>query len=675
MAPDSIAHGYHISIKVDNQIQNSMVVTMQETIELEGGPQTIHITGELNAEGGWAGHIAYRIGDDNKLWVGEDPKLGKLGFYGLFNSKGTMIEVAQFEGFKPTPVWLKFADRRMNIFSDPSFSLDQHKILQNFDQVTQIFNSLYNDQEAVDNFEQLFNRAIERIEDSAQNSRVALEKELVFINYNDGVREYYGQCEITEDEFGYQAEGSGLGLLNYNNQGFIYCSDFVKGLPNGFSFERAYASIGLGHYIDGYLEGAAIVASEDFVKVGLFEQNKFVSGVSYLRGDTVWIKSQNFINSMPNGPSIVKIDDNLLYDGEMEDGARQGSGMLHFMKFGMTVQGWFEDDDLIEVEKVHFKEGTEAVPLRSEDENEEEFGKRLKMFSATGDITQFEKLRITAGDSVYEGEVKNLKPHGKGEFFGQNDFVAKGEWSDGAYDGYFTFSGRESFMQGEVQGASFDVDVALLTPKFLYEQFLAEKGNLFENPYFRIGLNTGEIEAIRKAAPLERIKDLEELQLLASEHFKDVPDLDLRKIEAVGLIYSGDMIKPDGIPDWVIHGQGKSLDFCGEFYEGEFASNRFHGRGVLVREDGTRYEGLFENGVYVGEDQGGDNDFQNENGEDRGQIEGGDGQSSINRFDSWNVYSRLVGAHPLPFWDGSNRMLRRWVMTKLARLGKRLILK
>jgi hypothetical protein len=50
-----------------------------------------------------------------------------------------------------------------------------------------------------------------------------------------------------------------------------------------------------------------------------------------------------------------------------------------------------------------------------------------------------------------------------------------------------------------------------------------------------------------------------------------------------------------------MHGQGTFKWASGQMYHGEFASDKRHGYGTLISNDGSRQSGDWKNGVFVAE--------------------------------------------------------------------------
>lgn len=610
---DSKAFGYHFIKTLDGRSENSLRVTMSEEMMLNNEPVEVHTTGELQLDGTWNGNVLYRIGEDDKFWVGRDPKLrqslpeeDKETINGLLTANGEIVEIALFEGFKDIGTWIKYTKEGYIAFHDHLIPDPRIKVLTNFDLLFKDYKKFMNEYENYKSPENMVLKILNRIDERPTNKQNLGSQKQIYINYRDNAREYLGECNITEHPDGFTVDVSGRGLLDYKDQGFIYSNGFKNGLPDGFCYERARSNIAIGNYSRGFLSGKAILVEDDFIKIGEFFENELKSGSMILRGDTLTVKSQNFVDSMPNGQSIVKYEEDNIYDGEMVEGLREGKGMIIRNKSQILISGEFENDFLIGEPKVNFPNGVEIQLIKDKDMKEKKWKEKLEHFEKMPKFEKFRTMRIISEDSVYEGEVKNFKPHGRGLFSSHDQYSIEGSFENGEAKGNSFLEAKNYQILLNIEDSVSKNSTAVFSLPFFFlgfrqDSYIKEYHNLEDN-YFMMALESGDFDVIKTASKLEIIEK-EELKDMANSEFGYV--FNFESLPSYGVFYTGQMVKGETPAQWFFDGKGKSLDVLGNIYEGEFRMNQFHGQGILKQINGDVIEGEFRNGSFVEKLNGG----------------------------------------------------------------------
>lgn len=602
----SKAFGYHFSETKNGITENSLRVKMTEEIELNGENVVLETIGELQMDGNWNGNVCYKIGEDDKYWVGRNPKLAEQGaigaqesIQGLFTENGDLVEIAIFEGFKDTGTWIKYTKEGYIAFYDHLIPDARIKVLTNFNLLLKDFKKLMGEYKNYKDCETMVFKIIDRIDKRDANEDEMQDQRHIYLNYRDGVREYLGECKIFEESDGFSIEVTGQGLLDYQNQGFIYSKDFDKGLPGGFCYERARSNIAIGHYSEGYLAGLGILVEDDFIKIGHFEENGLKKGMMVLRGDALTIKSEGFVDDMPNGQSIVKYGPDNVYDGEMRNGERHGQGLIIKDESQLLIKGIFEGDKLISEPTVFFANGVEARLLQGGEISDENWKNKLEKFEGDLNFNNFNRMVIKSEDSLYEGEARNFKPNGEGVFSDPGQYSLKGTFLEGEPVGSCTLTSKNCTItlniDSESTASSNSTAVFSLPFYFLGFQNGASLDNYLDlkDNYIMLTLQSGDFDAIKNASNMDLVSK-ETLQEMAKQIFGE--NINFGDLENYGLFYQGDMVKGGSSGHWIMEGHGKMLDALGNYYEGEFMGNKFEGAGVLKKATGEVLKGEFKDG-------------------------------------------------------------------------------
>ena len=181
--------------------------------------------------------------------------------------------------------------------------------------------------------------------------------------------------------------------------------------------------------------------------------------------------------------------------------------------------------------------------------------------------TNYLKVITENDQGLYEGELKNDKPDGKGRFFHiMIGYVYDGEWKEGRKSG----KGRFETRDGEVYVGDWENDKKNGKGKTTYPN-----GDIYEGD-FKDGLGNGKgiIKWIDGNEYEGDIKD-DKMHGKGVFRFND------------GNIYEGDFF------DDRREGKGIFKFKEGAVYEGEWKNNCWEGKGVFTEPNGNRYEGEF----------------------------------------------------------------------------------
>ena len=298
---------------------------------------------------------------------------------------------------------------------------------------------------------------------------------------------YYGEYELTELDNSFKVELNGSGVLEYKSQGYIYSGTFSNALPTGFCLERANSTIAMGNYIEGYLSGKGLILDTQWLKIGEFDQNTFISGTLKMRGEEIRMKSTLFENNLPSGDNcIVTYEKGNYYDGQMAQGERHGRGVITYkqvlsngMEGSMTISAdWNKDriygDCSIQLDngvhilahknislpniEIYFKKSKE---FSSQDQRYKMQGydnpawdALINNVSSISDLGLLKYLTVDYGESKYTGPVNRLKPDGYGQFISKDtnvsDTVFTGRWVDGVQYGECMIANKDYIIIAEL---------------------------------------------------------------------------------------------------------------------------------------------------------------------------------------------------------------------------------
>ena len=151
---------------------------------------------------------------------------------------------------------------------------------------------------------------------------------------------------------------------------------------------------------------------------------------------------------------------------------------------------------------------------------------------------------------VYEGDYQNDKIHGKGKIKYRNDEVYEGEWEHGKMQG----KGKSILPNGNVYEGDFVDGKQHGKGKYTFAD-----GSVYDG-YYENGKMHGK----------------------GTFTYAD------------GQVYEGDWEESKR------HGKGKAILANGEVYEGDWKDNKMHGKGKYTRNNGDTYEGDFKDDKFNG---------------------------------------------------------------------------
>lgn len=233
-------------------------------------------------------------------------------------------------------------------------------------------------------------------------------------------------------------------------------------------------------------------------------------------------KSGNLIE----GTCKVKLKDGRIYEGECKGKVPHGFGKLKY-KNGTIEEGYFRNGKIIE-------ESNKVDKLEAE-----------KINNSVKKKIQTRTIHYRNG-KVYEGEIKNGKPHGFGQMRYKNNRIYKGRFINGE---------REDIRKIYQDGSRYINKLGEQAKIIMSDGSIYEGECLFKNLYPNV-----------------------------------IPVLDINGYEVSGQSC-----------DYVPHGNGCLIDQDGKKYiTGEFVDGKLNGTATIVHKNGDKHIGYFKNGKFEG---------------------------------------------------------------------------
>lgn len=315
---------------------------------------------------------------------------------------------------------------------------------------------------------------------------------------------------------------NGYGKMKYAD-GMIYEGDFEndkktgKGklsYPNGDTYEVIC-------YKDGNIKGTFNFADGSVFKGYFDSQIKTGNGkIIYPNGD---IYDGDIVDKKKDGHGIIQYKNEGVYTGMFEDDYKQGFGQIDFSD-GSQYEGRFENDQMTGEGKYTDAEGTVLIG-------------RFNNGQLTNDNCEIHyDIHNEEITTVYKGDIKDHKPHGKGTLIINNTYSE--EYSE--YIGDFVDGKKEGNGKLDCQFGEYIVNGMEYSGYFVYE---------------------GEFK-------------------------NDLPDGNGVEKSSTDDIYTG------GFKEGVYSGYGEIKYENGGFYKGEFKNGEFDGNGVHKFENTYDYSPL-----------------------------------------------------------------------------------
>ena len=163
--------------------------------------------------------------------------------------------------------------------------------------------------------------------------------------------------------------------------------------------------------------------------IGWMEEGKYIGGTMfmntvtpcYLFPDFLWgFNNLIFSCTVPDGFGTLHLRGFSKYTGEWKDGEKHGQGTLRYYSGGKIVGEWRNGE---EWNTIHYEKDGKI---------------RSKLVEGMIRVPALTENNLSGGK--YEGEWKDLKWHGQGEFTFSDGRRYVGEWKDGNYHGHGTFT-------------------------------------------------------------------------------------------------------------------------------------------------------------------------------------------------------------------------------------------
>jgi hypothetical protein len=220
----------------------------------------------------------------------------------------------------------------------------------------------------------------------------------------------------------------------------------------------------------------------------------------------------------------------------------------------------------------------------------------------------------------YEGEYKDGKRHGKGNYTNVSGDVYEGEWKDDKYHGKgkYTYAtgdsyegefedgkehgkGKLTYAGGDVYEGEWKGDRKHGKGTFTYASGEVYEGEWKDDKYHGKGQYTSASGEVYEGEWKDGKQHGKGKYTCASGdsyegYWKDDKYHGKGKYTyASGEVYEGDW------KDDKCHGKGTFTYASGEVYEGDWKDDKYHGKGKLTRASGEVYEGEFKDGKKYGE--------------------------------------------------------------------------
>ncbi|MDR1426107.1 MAG: hypothetical protein LBI70_03925 [Rickettsiales bacterium] len=181
-----------------------------------------------------------------------------------------------------------------------------------------------------------------------------------------------------------------------------------------------------------------------------------------------------------------------------------------------------------------------------------------------------------SNNDFYEGEWKDDKMEGKGKYiFSNNDFY-EGEWKDNKMEG----KGKYTHTNGDIREGTF-----LKNKLNGYGKLTDANGNVYEGN-FKNGQKNGKGKYTRSDGSIYEGE-------FENDKIKNGPG---KYTRSDGSIYEGEFSNGQ------YNGKGKLIQANGDIYEGEFSYDKKNGEGKITYRNGVTIGGNFKDGTLAPED-------------------------------------------------------------------------
>jgi hypothetical protein len=299
-----------------------------------------------------------------------------------------------------------------------------------------------------------------------------------------------------------------------------------------------------------------------------------------------------------NGPGTKRLINKCIVTGTFRNDKLEGKCTVEVPEL-FKCEGHFEDNHLVGDYEVTLTTGEVIKGNYSQDQIED-------------------RCRFMIGsDGIYEGQMRNNKPHGTGTFYYADSDIYSGEWVEGRKEGQAVFkdkvgsrywgdfkndkaNGRGKFvtMNGDLYVGEVKSGKAQGKGRFVFSNGDTYEGTFTKNTMDGEGLFVdrkgnryqGQYSYNRKAGR-GIFKGVD------GEYYEGEYVYDQKQGEGLYRSAAGDTYIGQFAND-LYHGPGKLVIWNGDSYEGEFAGGKYHGKGVLTDGSGRIWEGEFVEGVH-----------------------------------------------------------------------------
>ena len=304
-------------------------------------------------------------------------------------------------------------------------------------------------------------------------------------------------------------------------------------------------------------------------------------------GEIVWDK--------PNGKGKFTYDDGSIYEGQFKDGCFNGFGIYKWTN-GDHFEGMYKDDVRNGEGKYYYSNGDTFIGKYKNDLRDGEGSIMYKngdFLHGTFHNDEIVKGYISYKDGrKYEGEWKDGKFHGKGEFRNIDKSIFNGEWKNGLKHGKFIY------RDGSNDKYYLEYNQDVLVGKIKCEKLM---GEVYEGD-FKLGDLTGYGKYINRAGDVYEgyfVKGVIEGE--GTIHYKNkdkyIGNFKNGKREGKGEYYysKGNHYEGNFINDEIVD-NGTFYYPNGDYYVGPLCNGYFHGKGVLTYWNLNRFEGTWVHG-------------------------------------------------------------------------------
>lgn len=221
---------------------------------------------------------------------------------------------------------------------------------------------------------------------------------------------------------------------------------------------------------------------------------------------------------------------------------------------------------------------------------------------ANKNLHYLRKDKLTFGNgNVYEGDLDEDVPHGKGKMFYYNFSVYEGEFLFGLRDGFgkITYNNGQVYIGNHFQGQEHGFGKLTFPDGNVYEGCFkqghlhgkgkltfAKTGNVYEGDFDKDRAHGNGIFRIAN-------KSVHEGEFVNGNYYGKGIKIFVDRFEAA--VYEGDFLV-NGLK----RGNGKVTFSCGNYYEGDFVDEKMHGKGKYTWTNGVVCMGVFYNGLLQG---------------------------------------------------------------------------